>query len=182
MGSRARRETSVWWTCSKVGANSSSITSCSAPARTAGRARAARCSMFVDQIGHLAHLHARDVSLALISIAPLAKIEAYRKRMGWSIPWVSASASDFNRDFGMTTDEREKHGLSVFIRDDRERDLSHLLHNRARRRGAGQRVDASRPDAVRPAGNVGKTARGLAADAALCLGRRHDEYLPEIAD
>jgi aspartyl-tRNA(Asn)/glutamyl-tRNA(Gln) amidotransferase subunit A len=75
------------------------------------------CSMFVDQIGHLAHLNARDVSFALVSIAPLAKIEAYRKRMGWSIPWVSSAASDFNRDFGMTTDQGEKHGLSVFLRD-----------------------------------------------------------------
>jgi predicted dithiol-disulfide oxidoreductase (DUF899 family) len=44
------------------------------------------CSMFVDQIGHLAHLHARNVSFALISIAPLAKIEAYRKRMAGASP------------------------------------------------------------------------------------------------
>jgi predicted dithiol-disulfide oxidoreductase (DUF899 family) len=79
------------------------------------------CSMFVDQIGHLAHLHVRDVSFALISIAPLAKIEAYRKRMGWSIPWASSATSDFNRDFGMTTDDGEKHGLSLFLRDDGER-------------------------------------------------------------
>ena len=76
------------------------------------------CSMFVDQIGHLAHLNARDVSFALVSIAPLTKIEAYRKRMGWNMSWVSSAASDFNRDFGMTTDEGEKHGLSVFLRDD----------------------------------------------------------------
>jgi predicted dithiol-disulfide oxidoreductase (DUF899 family) len=75
------------------------------------------CSMFVDQIGHLAHLNARDVSFALVSMAPLAKIEAYRKRMGWSIPWVSSAASDFNRDFGMTTDQSQKAGLSVFLRD-----------------------------------------------------------------
>ena len=75
------------------------------------------CSMFVDQIGHLAHLNARDVSLALVSIAPLAKIEAYRKRMGWNVPWVSSAASDFNRDFGMTTDQGEKAGVSVFLRD-----------------------------------------------------------------
>jgi len=76
------------------------------------------CSMFVDQIGNLAHLNARNVSFALVSIAPLMKIEAYRKRMGWSIPWVSSAASDFNRDFGMTADEGERHGLSVFLRDD----------------------------------------------------------------
>src|SRR5271154_767879 len=75
------------------------------------------CSMFVDQIGHLAHLNARDVSFALVSIAPLAKIEAYRKRMGWNMSWVSSALNDFNRDFGMTTDQGEKHGLSVFLRD-----------------------------------------------------------------
>src|ERR687887_2052313 len=43
------------------------------------------CSMFVDQIGHPAHLHARDTSIALVSRAPLAKITAYKERMGWSI-------------------------------------------------------------------------------------------------
>ena len=48
------------------------------------------CSMFVDQIGNLAHLHARDTSFALVSRAPLTKIEAYRKRMGWTIPWYSS--------------------------------------------------------------------------------------------
>ena len=40
------------------------------------------CSMFVDQIGHLAHLHARDTSFALVSRAPLAKIAPYKERMG----------------------------------------------------------------------------------------------------
>ncbi|MGH8760937.1 MAG: DUF899 family protein [Burkholderiales bacterium] len=53
--------------------------------------------MFVDQVGHLAHLHARDTSFALVSIAPLAKIEAYKKRMGWTIPWYSSAGSDLNR-------------------------------------------------------------------------------------
>src|ERR671931_30484 len=45
------------------------------------------CSMFVDQVGHLAHLHARDTSFALVSRAPFEKLEAYRARMGWDIPW-----------------------------------------------------------------------------------------------
>ena len=59
------------------------------------------CSMVLDQIGHLAHLHARDTSFALVSRAPIAKIEAYRKRMGWTIPWFSSFGSDFNHDFGV---------------------------------------------------------------------------------
>ncbi|HEY8286165.1 MAG TPA: DUF899 domain-containing protein [Chloroflexota bacterium] len=75
------------------------------------------CSFFVDQIGHLAHLHARDVSLALVSRAPLAKIESYQQRMGWTIPWYSSSESDFNVDFGLTRDDGETFGLSVFLRD-----------------------------------------------------------------
>ena len=84
------------------------------------------CSMFVDQIGHLAHLHARDTSFALVSRAPIEKIAAYRKRMGWAIPWVSSFPSDFNVDFGVGPEtpqagvyqDGESFGLSVFLRDD----------------------------------------------------------------
>jgi predicted dithiol-disulfide oxidoreductase (DUF899 family) len=83
------------------------------------------CSLFVDQIGHLAHLHARDVSFALISRAPIDKIERYRKRMGWTIPWYSSFETDFNVDFGLSPEvpaegvyqDGENFGLSVFIRD-----------------------------------------------------------------
>jgi predicted dithiol-disulfide oxidoreductase (DUF899 family) len=84
------------------------------------------CSMFVDQIGHLAHLHARDTSFALVSRAPITKIEAYRKRMGWTIPWYSSFETDFNVDFGVGPEapqpdvyqDGETFGLSVFLRDD----------------------------------------------------------------
>jgi predicted dithiol-disulfide oxidoreductase (DUF899 family) len=84
------------------------------------------CSMVIDQIGHLSHLHARDTSFAAVSRAPIEKIEAYRKRMGWSIPWYSSFASDFNVDFGVSPEEPqpteyqdgESFGLSVFIQDD----------------------------------------------------------------
>jgi predicted dithiol-disulfide oxidoreductase (DUF899 family) len=75
------------------------------------------CSMFVDQVGHLAHIHARDTSFVLVSRAPIAGIEAYRQRMGWSIPWFSSAETDFNVDFGVTRDEGETFGLSVFLRD-----------------------------------------------------------------
>ena len=50
--------------------------------------------------GLLPHLHARDVTLLLVSQAPLVKLQAYKQRMGWSIPWVSAANTDFNFDFG----------------------------------------------------------------------------------
>jgi predicted dithiol-disulfide oxidoreductase (DUF899 family) len=78
------------------------------------------CSMVVDNIGHLAHLHARDTSLVLVSRAPVEKIEAYKRRMGWTVPWFSSAGSDFNKDFGVTTDEGEMFGLSVFLRDGEE--------------------------------------------------------------
>jgi len=63
------------------------------------------CSYLVDNIGHLSHLHARDTSLVLVSRAPLAKINSFKARMGWSVPWVSSFGSDFNYDFHTTTDE-----------------------------------------------------------------------------
>lgn len=75
------------------------------------------CSFFVDQIGNLAHLHARDASMCLVSRAPLANIERYKQRMGWSIAWFSSSGSDFNSDFGVTTAAGETFGLSVLLRE-----------------------------------------------------------------
>lgn len=50
--------------------------------------------------GLLPYLHARDVTLLLVSQAPLAKLQAYKKRMGWAIPWVSTAHTDFNFDYG----------------------------------------------------------------------------------
>ncbi len=70
------------------------------------------CSMFVDHVGHLAHLHARDTSLVLVSPAPVDHIEPHRQRMGWTVPWFSTS-SEFNSDFDVTTG----FGLNVFLRD-----------------------------------------------------------------
>jgi predicted dithiol-disulfide oxidoreductase (DUF899 family) len=58
------------------------------------------CSLVVDHLnGAVPHLAARDVSLVMVSRAPLAKIEAFKKRMGWRFPWVSSFGSDFNYDF-----------------------------------------------------------------------------------
>jgi predicted dithiol-disulfide oxidoreductase (DUF899 family) len=76
------------------------------------------CSMVVDNIGHLAHLHARDTSFALVSRAPLANLETYKRRMGWTVPWFSSAGTDFNDDFGVTTAQGETFGLSVFLREE----------------------------------------------------------------
>lgn len=75
------------------------------------------CSMFADYLCHPAHLHARDTSLALVSRAPLANIERFRKRMGWNLPWYSSDGSDYNRDMGAANDAGEAPGLSVFLRN-----------------------------------------------------------------
>jgi predicted dithiol-disulfide oxidoreductase (DUF899 family) len=83
------------------------------------------CSMVLDQICPLPHLHARDTSFAVVSRAPIAKIEAYRRRMGWEMPWVSSLGTDFSHDFGLGPkqpqpdryQDGEDFGLSAFIRD-----------------------------------------------------------------
>ena len=56
------------------------------------------CSIFTDQIAHLAHLHARDTSMVLVRPSPISNTEAYRTRMGWHIPRFSSTGSDFNAD------------------------------------------------------------------------------------
>jgi predicted dithiol-disulfide oxidoreductase (DUF899 family) len=99
------------------------------------------CAGRVDQYGNLAHLHERDTTIAVVSRAPLAKIEPFKARMGWTFPWYSSYGSDFNYDFHVTLDEAvapveynyrdraeldaagwpdmagEVHGTSVFLRD-----------------------------------------------------------------
>ncbi|HWF71908.1 MAG TPA: DUF899 domain-containing protein [Solirubrobacteraceae bacterium] len=102
------------------------------------------CAGRVDQYGNLAHLHARDTTMAVVSRAPLAKIEPFKARKGWTFPWYSSYGSDFNYDFHVTLDEQvapleynyrtkeewestgtpldfeqpfELHGTSCFLRD-----------------------------------------------------------------
>ena len=50
----------------------------------------------------LSHLHARDVTFVFVSQGPIEKLQAYRRRMGWTFPWVSAAPSDFNVDLGFS--------------------------------------------------------------------------------
>ncbi len=96
------------------------------------------CSFIADHYDPaVMHLAQRDVTLVTVSKAPLEKLQAFRKRMGWSFKWVSSFDNDFNRDFGVTftqdeIDSGKAHynyadkgfptteapGLSVFTRDD----------------------------------------------------------------
>lgn len=76
------------------------------------------CSMMVDNMGHVAHLKARRTRLVLISRAPLAKLIAFQKRMGWTVPWYSSYNNTFNKDFKATLENGEEtHGYSVFQTD-----------------------------------------------------------------
>lgn len=95
------------------------------------------CSYMADHHDGLRpHLAQRDVTLLVVSRAPLAEIERFRQRMGWRFPWVSSHGSDFNRDFGVSFDPAERAagpvdynyqrqafpadeapGISVFVRD-----------------------------------------------------------------
>jgi predicted dithiol-disulfide oxidoreductase (DUF899 family) len=66
------------------------------------------CSSIADNIDpNVVHLRARDVTMMLVSRAPLEKLQAYKKRMGWNIDWASTAGSDFNRDLGFTHTEEE---------------------------------------------------------------------------
>jgi predicted dithiol-disulfide oxidoreductase (DUF899 family) len=66
------------------------------------------CSSGADTYtGAVAHLRARDVTFLCISRAPLDKLQAYKRRMGWSFPWVSSHGSDFNFDFGASRRKEE---------------------------------------------------------------------------
>ncbi len=65
------------------------------------------CTASCDELseGMLAHLHARETSFVVVSRAPIAKIEDYKARRGWTFPWYSSYGSDFNYDYHATLDE-----------------------------------------------------------------------------
>jgi len=64
------------------------------------------CSFLADNLpSSLTHLNAADTTLVLVSRAPVAKIEQYKKRMGWDFPWYSSFGTDFNWDFNVSLDE-----------------------------------------------------------------------------
>jgi len=89
------------------------------------------CSAGADEMsrGLLEHLHTRDTSFVYVSRAPLAKIEAYKAKKGWTFPWYSSYGSDFNYDFHVTLDdsvapveynyrtkaEHEQAGTSIYV-------------------------------------------------------------------
>jgi predicted dithiol-disulfide oxidoreductase (DUF899 family) len=97
------------------------------------------CSMVVDQLTDIRHLHARDTSFALASRAPLEKLLHYRERMGWDdIPWYSWGGGDYGVDLGLsppepqpgTYQDGEMFGLNAFLRDGDEIYRTYFTTNR----------------------------------------------------
>ena len=83
------------------------------------------CSFLADQVAHLAHLNARDTSLAFVSRAPQADIARWKTRMGWEIPWFTL-VDDFDRDFGVD----DWHGTNAFLRDGDQVFRTYFVNNR----------------------------------------------------
>src|SRR2546429_3620804 len=72
------------------------------------------CSAIADGFGGVAvHLANHDVTLSAVSRAPLAKLQAYRRRMGWTFPWASSLGSDFNLDFNVWFSEEQQREASI---------------------------------------------------------------------
>jgi predicted dithiol-disulfide oxidoreductase (DUF899 family) len=66
------------------------------------------CSSSADTVnGAVAHLNARDLTMVYVARAPLQKLQAYKRRMGWTFPWVSSHESDFNFDFGVSASKEQ---------------------------------------------------------------------------
>ena len=74
------------------------------------------CSFWADGYERMIlHLAARDTSFVVVSRAPLAKLEAFKKRMGWTFDWVSSAPSDFNFDYGVSfTPDQVKSGAKIY--------------------------------------------------------------------
>ncbi len=83
------------------------------------------CSFGADQVGHLAHLNARDTTLAYASRAPQADIQRLKARMGWQMPWYTITDS-FDVDFGVD----EWHGTNAFIHDGDKVFRTYFINNR----------------------------------------------------
>jgi predicted dithiol-disulfide oxidoreductase (DUF899 family) len=90
-------------------------------------------SSIADSIdGVLPHLHARDATFVLVSQAPIEKLQAYKRRMGWSLPWVSSAHTDFNFDLGFSrTEERAREVVAQMM----ENGLPPIVERNARASG-----------------------------------------------
>ncbi len=140
------------------------------------------CSYLADHFdGAAVHLAQRDVAFVVVSRAPLAEIEAFKRRMGWHFQWVSSFGSDFNFDYhvsfredevgaeGDYNYEREEigsdemPGTSVFYKDSSGAGVSHLFGLRPRSRHPDRHLQLSRSHAERPRRGGFAVEHGLGA-------------------
>jgi predicted dithiol-disulfide oxidoreductase (DUF899 family) len=145
------------------------------------------CSFLADHLdGTLPHLNNHDVTLVAVSLAPLAKLEAYKRRMGWHFPWVSSAGSTFNFDYNVSFTEEdlagdkiiynftamdaangndELPGLSAFYRDE-EGNVFHTYSSYAR--GPEELIGTLMI--------LDRAPLGRNEDGTMDFVRRHDEY------
>jgi predicted dithiol-disulfide oxidoreductase (DUF899 family) len=99
------------------------------------------CSMIADAFdGSVVHLANHDVMLWAVSRAPLPKLQAYKRRMGWTFPWASSFGSDFNSDFSVwITEEQQRGGAEYNYR--REAPKSDVFRWRAGEEGGGDSAE-----------------------------------------
>jgi predicted dithiol-disulfide oxidoreductase (DUF899 family) len=82
------------------------------------------CSFFADHLdGPIVHLNQHDVTLVCASRAPLDKLQAYKRRMGWRFPWVSSYGTDFNIAFTLFTEEQRRTGAGFNFGSPRRAEL-----------------------------------------------------------
>jgi predicted dithiol-disulfide oxidoreductase (DUF899 family) len=147
------------------------------------------CSFLSDHIdGALPHLEHHDVTLVAVSRAPLAEIEAYRRRMGWRFPWASSSGSDFNYDYNVSftkedlasgkifynfaetavpagSTSTEQPGLSVFYKDENG-EIFHTYSSYAR----------GNEEWIGTLMILDRAPKGRNESKTMDFVRRHDEY------
>ncbi|WP_186417000.1 thioredoxin family protein [Bosea sp. CS1GBMeth4] len=145
------------------------------------------CSFMADHFdGTLAHLNHHDVTLVMVSRAPLARIEAYRARMGWAVPWVSSFGSAFNRDYHVSfskdelaegavlynftrTPSEQAHdelpGFSAFVRDE----AGEVFHTYSSYARGGEEM-------LTTLMILDRAPKGRNETSTLSFVKRHDEY------
>ena len=153
------------------------------------------CSFFCDHIeGALPHLNNHDVTWVAVSRAPLDRIEAYRKRMGWNFPWVSSFGDDFNYDYDVSFSDEERasgtveynyrkvptneiadeeHGMSSFYRNE----AGEIFHTYSTYARGGEEVCGTLM-------LLDRAPLGRNETSTMSFLKRHDEYetAPQKAD
>ncbi|MGA5515190.1 DUF899 domain-containing protein [Streptomyces pseudogriseolus] len=145
------------------------------------------CSAFLDQIGHLAHLHARRTTFAVVSRAPFTRILPFKARMGWTMPWYSSHPGDFGADFGALPEVDGaagggempgRPGVSCFLRDGDRVFHTYSAHGRGLE-GLGSTtslLDLTALGRQEPWEEPRGRAHALVAPATPEHPRYHDEY------